>query len=148
MAFDLDAFLPYRLFQAAEHSSHLFFRSYGDRFDLGRTDWRVMFNIGRFGPLSAADICLKSGLEKTKVSRAIARLAKRGWVHRQPVDADRRRYDLCLTPAGERAFAQLWALAEAFNAKLALVIGVEALPTLLTQLRALEAVTPEPFEGC
>lgn len=147
MDFDLDSFLPYRLFQAADRSSSGFFQIYGARFDLGRTDWRVMFNIGQFGPLTAADICQRSGLEKTKVSRAIVRLEARGWLGRHSVEGDRRRHDLALTPAGAHAFAELRDLAADFNAALEAVIGAEALPLLLSQLRALETAAQRGSEG-
>lgn len=142
MAFDLESFLPYRLFQAADRSSRRFFDAYGDRFDLGRTDWRVMFNIGQFGPLTAAAICQRSGLEKTKVSRAIVRLENRGWLLRHGVDGDRRRQDIALTPEGEVAFFELREMAEQFNLWLETVIGAEAVPVLLSQLRKIEGAEP------
>ena len=70
--FDLDLFLPYLLNQAAETTSFGFHAVYRDRYGMTRTQWRVLANLGKFGAMTARDICAISHIEKTKVSRAVA----------------------------------------------------------------------------
>ena len=76
--FDLDAFMPYLLNQAAEHVSLGFAATYKAEYGLTRTQWRVMANLGRFGAMSAVEICRISHIEKTRVSRAVAQLEGAG----------------------------------------------------------------------
>ena len=82
MAFDLETFLPYRLFQAAEPASREFYPKYRDAYGLARTEWRVFVNIGQYGPMSSSEIAQRSGLEKPKISRAVLKLEDRGWIER------------------------------------------------------------------
>jgi hypothetical protein len=67
--FDLQDWVPYLLNQAAEATSRGFQDTYCARHGLPRTQWRVMANLGRFGAMTARDICHLSHIEKTKVSR-------------------------------------------------------------------------------
>ena len=66
--FDLQAFLPYLLNQAAEQSSLAFQRSYKNRYNMLRTEWRVMFHLGLFGTMTARDIGVRGKIHKTKIS--------------------------------------------------------------------------------
>ncbi len=105
--FDLEDFLPYLLNQAAEAASHGFQEIYRDRYGMSRTQWRVMANLGKFGAMTARDICMISHLEKTKVSRAVAVMERDGMLSRTPSDKDRRAEFLALTEKGQAAFADL-----------------------------------------
>ena len=130
--FDLDTFLPYLLNQAAEASAAAFQASYKASHGLTRTQWRVLAHLGRFGALTARDICARSHEEKTKVSRAVAALEAEGWLVRSPSEADRRAELLSLTEAGQAVFADLGQRALAHDAALRARLGPEA--------RALEAL--------
>jgi DNA-binding MarR family transcriptional regulator len=105
--FDLEDFLPYLLNQAAEAASRGFQEIYRDRYAMTRTQWRVMANLGKFGAMTARDICAISHLEKTKVSRAVAGLEREGMLSRTPSEQDRRAEFLSLTAKGLNAFADL-----------------------------------------
>ncbi len=135
--FDLDGFLPYLLNQAAEASSHSFAEIYRRDYGMTRTQWRVMANLGRFGSLSASDICRTAHIDKTKVSRAVAQLEGWGYLTRSKVEADKRREMLALTRDGQVVFARLGAQALAFQAELAQRLGAERLAMLDTLLRDL-----------
>ncbi|MEP1142386.1 MAG: MarR family transcriptional regulator [Henriciella sp.] len=139
MDFDLDAFLPYRLFQAAEHASREFHPLYRSAYNLARTEWRVLFNIGQYGPLSSIDIARKSGLEKPKISRAVFKLEDRNWVHRIHDRTNRRTHDLELTEQGKLAFSSLRNMALDFDKRLKTHLGEDAARTLSEQLRLIEA---------
>lgn len=139
MGFDLEDFLPYRLYQAAEKASQEFFKTYRERFQLRRTDWRVLFNVGQYGPISAADITRRSGLEKSKISRSLTRLEERGWVLRRVVRADRRQQEVRLSAEGRRTFETLRELAAEFNRSVARDLGGDELRQLIALLNGFEA---------
>lgn len=135
--FDLDSFLPYLLNQAAEATSRGFQALYRDRYGFTRTQWRVVANLGKFGAMTARDICLASHVEKTKVSRAVAALEQRGLLSRAPSETDRRAEVLSLTEAGREVFADLGALAVGFDRELRQSLGLREAEELSTLLRAL-----------
>ena len=113
--FDLEAFLPYKLNQAAEAISRDFQAIYRSSYGLTRTQWRVMTHLGKFAALTAAEICRLSHTEKTKVSRAVAGLEGMGFLSRAPSAVDRRTEILSLTERGLAAYADLGARALAYD---------------------------------
>ena len=117
-AFDLLDFLPYMLTQAAEASSGAFQAYYKDRYGMLRTEWRVLFHLGRYGDMTAKDICLRAKTHKTKVSRAVRALEQKRYVSRTTLEADRRNEVLSLTREGRQVFTDLAKAAEAYDAKL------------------------------
>lgn len=138
MAFDLEDFLPYRLHQAAERASLNFRKAYQRKYGITRPEWRVLFNVGQYGPISAVGLSARSFLHKTKISRAAAKLEKRRWLKRIDDPQDRRSHTLALTPAGRRAFNDLRSMADAYNRSLAAMIGEDAFLALIDQLRAID----------
>ncbi len=141
LTFDLEQFLPYRLYQATDGAGEAFLRDHLTRFGISRSDWRVLFNIGQYGPLSAIHIAQRANLEKTAISRSVQRLVLRGWVERAYPAADRRRQDLALTAEGIAVFAELRDMAAAFNAKLEALLDCGDVKILVAQLQAIEAGT-------
>ncbi|SEM39400.1 DNA-binding transcriptional regulator, MarR family [Gemmobacter aquatilis] len=137
--FDLDGFLPYLLNQAAEATSKSFQASYKSAYGLTRTQWRVMANLGRFGAMTARDICAISHIEKTKVSRAVAALADEGLLARAPSPQDRRAEILSLTEAGQAVFADLGQRAIAYDRELRAELGADLAGQLDALLRKLIA---------
>lgn len=123
--FDLERFLPYLLNQAAEATSRAFQAVYRAEYGLTRTQWRVMANLGKFGAMTARDICAVSHIEKTKVSRAVAALEAAGYLARAVSPADRRAEILSLTDAGRAVYADLGRRAIAFDAALRADLGAE-----------------------
>ncbi|CUH40451.1 homoprotocatechuate degradation operon regulator, HpaR [Jannaschia seosinensis] len=111
-------FLPYLLTMAAEEVSVGFQRVYRERYGMLRTDWRVLFHLGRYGAMTASEVRGRSRLHKTKVSRAVANLERLRMLSREADERDRRRETLSLTPAGMRAYDDLAREAERYDAKL------------------------------
>lgn len=145
--FDLEEFLPYLLNQAAEASSRSFAAVYREEFGISRTQWRVMANLGKFGGLTASEICRISHIEKTKVSRAVGQLQELGYLVRSRAQDDKRREHLSLTPSGQVVFRQLGARGLAYQAQLAAALGADRLAELeamLHEVRALHASDAEP----
>lgn len=135
--FDLDDFLPYLLNQAAEATSYEFQSAYRDRYGFTRTQWRVLANLGKFGAMTARDICAISHIEKTKVSRAVAALERAGILSRTPSETDRRAEVLSLTPTGHSVFAELGELAQGFDQNLRATLGQNEAAKLVSILRHL-----------
>jgi DNA-binding MarR family transcriptional regulator len=136
--FDLERFLPYLLNQAAEATSHGFHAVYRDRYGMTRTQWRVMANLGKFGAMTARDICAISHIEKTKVSRAVFALESAKMLTRITSDQDRRVEILSLTEIGRGVFTNLGQLALSYDAGLRQRLGpkksaqIDALLKILT----------------
>lgn len=124
--FDLQEFLPYLLNQAAEAASRGFQGIYRESYGMSRTQWRVLANLGKFGAMTARDICAISHIEKTKVSRAVALLERGGLLARAPSDQDRRAEILSLTAAGQLAFADLGQKAAEYDRALRQRLGEPA----------------------
>jgi DNA-binding MarR family transcriptional regulator len=135
--FDLEAFLPYALNRAAEAASQGFQAVYKARYGMLRTEWRVLAHLGRFGEMTARDICTRADLHKTKVSRAVKALEERRFLTRRRSDADRRNELLSLTASGKAAYLHLVRQAQDFDAALARAIPAEDLDALRRSLRTL-----------
>lgn len=135
--FDLEHFLPYLLNQAAEATSQAFHATYKSSYGLTRTQWRVLANIGKFGAMTARDICAISHIEKTKVSRSVAALESDGLVSRQNSPSDRRTEILSLTPKGRQIFDELGQRAIAYDKALRDWLGGQAVAELDEHLRRL-----------
>ncbi|WP_138464546.1 MarR family winged helix-turn-helix transcriptional regulator [Poseidonocella sp. HB161398] len=131
--FNLENFLPYLLNQAAERTSEEFHEHYRAEYDLTRTQWRVVANLGRFGSMAAAEICRISHIEKTAVSRAVSVLEGRGLLSRSRDAADKRQESLTLTPAGTEVFRTLGKRAIDYDDRLRNRLG----PHLSSQLEAM-----------
>lgn len=116
--FDVQGFLPYLLNQAAEAASLDFQKVYKARFGMLRTEWRVLFHLGHFGSMTAREICDRARLHKTKVSRAVRKLADRRYLTRRRDAKDRRSEHLALTPLGERVYRDLNAVAAEYDRRL------------------------------
>ena len=110
-ALHLPGFVPFRLNRlAAEVSNHLS-EVYRARFGLEIPEWRVMATVGSEHGCTAQHIAGSTRMHKTRVSRAIANLTKRGLIERASNSGDRREMRLRLTKAGRRLYAQLVPLA-------------------------------------
>lgn len=129
-AFDLRDFLPYLLNQAAEMTSLDFQHHYKSKYGMLRTEWRVVFHLGRYGDMTAKDICNRARIHKTKVSRAVSALENRRFLTRHEMPNDRRLEMLSLTTAGKAAFRELFAEAQKFQIELTEQFSPEDVETL------------------
>lgn len=116
-SFDLDAFLPYQLTVLAGRMSRAFSETYADRFGITVPEWRVVAHLSQAdGPLSVREIHARVDMDKSKVSRAAARLEDRGYVEKRTNPADRRLVELSLSPSGREMIAQINPIALGFEA--------------------------------
>ncbi|MEM8795369.1 MAG: MarR family winged helix-turn-helix transcriptional regulator [Pseudomonadota bacterium] len=117
-AFDVESFLPYLLTQAAEETSLSFQKEYKGRYGMLRTEWRVLFHLGNYGVMTAQEIGARSKVHKTKISRAVQKLAEKRFLVRKTDKDDRRRELLELTVSGKEAFKYLRKAAQRHDEKL------------------------------
>ena len=134
MTSDLSEFLPYRLFQAAEITSRDFQRHYEERYGMLRTEWRVLFHLGRSGKQTAKQIGGKASLHKTKVSRAVKALEIKRFLQRETDENDRRSEFLSLTKRGQTVMTELTEIALEYDQNLKQRIGAENHAALVESL--------------
>jgi DNA-binding MarR family transcriptional regulator len=135
--FDLKDFLPYLLNLAAEEASLGFQVHYKTRYGMLRTEWRVLFHLGRYGEMTAKEICDRAQLHKTVVSRAVAKLEARRFLRRREMAQDRRAEVLALTDQGHAAYAELRTQAQAYEARLAAPFTAQEAAALRKALKLL-----------
>ncbi|HBM60525.1 MAG TPA: MarR family transcriptional regulator [Citreicella sp.] len=137
-SFELSTFTPFLLNQAAEAQSDVFSPNYRDRYGMLRTEWRVLFHLGRYGNLSAKEISDRASIHKTKVSRAVRALEEKRFLARATSPEDRRSERLSLRPPGEEAFRVLTGAAQDYEAALVRKLGrrdTQKLKDLLLRLQ-------------
>lgn len=135
--FDLTDFTPYLLAQAAETASLGFQQYYKEKYAMLRTEWRVLFHLGRYGSMSAKDICTRARIHKTKVSRAVAALEKKRFLERSEMPTDRRHETLKLTHQGKLAFDDLYNAARRYDLELTKGWSKKERETLIRYLKQL-----------
>ena len=136
--FDLTEFLPYQLAVAAERVSRAFAEIYRQEFGLSIPEWRVLAHLNQSGAVSVRDIEARVGMEKSKVSRAVSRLEKAGYVGKEINGGDRRLLSLSLTTEGRALVAGIVPRALEFQAGLVAQLGPRAEP-LSAALRLVSA---------
>ncbi len=143
--FDLRQFLPYLLNQAAEVSSLEFQQVYKARYGMLRAEWRVLFHLGIHGRMTASAIGRMAKMHKTKISRAVFRLAQRRFLIRTRDDGDRRVEHLELTAQGRAAYADLCRVAQDYDAALIAQLSDREAAVLRGALEKLAAAEPAVF---
>lgn len=138
--FTLQDFLPYLLNRAAEESSLEFQQHYKNRYGMLRNEWRVLFHLGNYGRMTATEIGQRDKIHKTKISRAVAKLAERRFVVRNRDEQDRRAEHLELTPQGEAAYRDLREQAAIYDRQLASRLSEGESEALRHMLRKLAGI--------
>jgi DNA-binding MarR family transcriptional regulator len=130
---ELAAFLPYRLAVSSRRVSRALARRYEHRFGVTIPEWRCLAVLGRRSQLTAKDLGQRASLDKVQTSRALAGLVERGLVARRRDGEDGRATRLALTDAGRTLYADLAAVALAWERELTDALG-------LSDRRALDRV--------
>jgi DNA-binding MarR family transcriptional regulator len=126
----LEAFMPYRLNVLAATVSEGLARVYSARFGIDIPGWRVIATLGQLGATTAKAIGHHTHMHKTKVSRAIADLEKRGFVRRSPNLGDKREAFVSLVDAGRKVYEDIVPLAKDYQAQLLSVLSENELQVL------------------
>ncbi|WP_216363345.1 MarR family winged helix-turn-helix transcriptional regulator [Subtercola boreus] len=69
-------------------------------FDLGNTQWYVLYRLSLVEHLGQRDLTLELGVERATVSGVISALVRKGLVQQSPDPEDQRQKLLSLTPSG------------------------------------------------
>lgn len=121
--FDLASFLPYQLAVAAQRVSKGFAERYRADFGLTIPEWRVLAHLAQSGTVSVREIQARVDMDKSRVSRAAARLEAAGLVEKRGNEGDRRLLDMRLTSAGQALFARIVPIARAYEAEVLQDLG-------------------------
>jgi len=106
-ALDLERRLSYRFSILSTRVIRSVASMYGPKYGILPSGWKAMTAIGRYGPVSAKEVCSHTTVEPDKVTRAVDRLAALGFVRREQDPADRRRVALSLSPAGRKVYEDI-----------------------------------------
>ena len=116
--FILANFLPYQLSILASGISRDFSKEYILRFGLNNAEWRIIAHLSQeTETISIREIYQKVDLEKSKVSRAVSKLAKRKLLSKKVNLSDKRLVDLKLTKAGRKIIDEMTEIAMDFEAR-------------------------------
>ena len=133
----LENFLPYRLSLLSNTISSNIAALYYDKFRLGMAEWRIMAILAEYPDISADEVCQKTQIEKSVVSRAVGRLLDRHFLERSIDSVDKRRSRLNLSASGLSVYAEVMPVARSFERKLLAALDTDeqkALKQLLDKL--------------
>ena len=114
----LEHFLPYRLSILTNKISASIADTYRGKFGLSITEWRIMAVLGEYPKISADEVSIKTQIEKSILSRAIAKLLLRKLIEREFSETDRRRSILTLTASGMSVYEEVVPLALQYESQL------------------------------
>ena len=103
----LERYLPYRLSILSNKISSLIAQTYKDKFAISVTEWRIMAVLGEYPGISADEISAKTQIEKSILSRAIAKLLKRNFIERSIAADDKRRSVISLSTTGQAVYKEV-----------------------------------------
>ena len=107
----LARFVPFRLNRLAGAVSQHLAVIYRGRYALEVPEWRVLATVAERAGCTAQYVAASTAMHKTRVSRAIAQLRRRGLIARAAARGDRRALRLSLTRAGRCLYGELVPLA-------------------------------------
>ena len=114
----LESFLPYRLSLLSNAISGAIAGVYGDKFAISMPEWRIMMILAEYPGVSADEVCRRTKIEKSVVSRAVARLLNRHLISRDRDEQDKRRSRLQLSETGLTVYDEVMPIARNYEAKL------------------------------
>ncbi|MEZ5798208.1 MAG: MarR family winged helix-turn-helix transcriptional regulator [Paracoccaceae bacterium] len=134
--FDLSSFLPYQLAVAAARVSKEFADRYRAEFGLSIPEWRVLAHLAGGDAVSVREIHARVDMDKSKVSRAAARLEAAGLIEKRESAVDRRLLDMRLTSAGHALIGRIMPIAGDYQTEIEARLGADA-PAFREALRKL-----------
>lgn len=114
----LESFIPYRLSLISNTVSSGVAETYRDKYGLSITEWRIMAILGEYPGASAEEVCRRTRIEKSLVSRALTRLLRRVMVGRVVDEQDKRRSHLTLSVWGAEVYGELVPLSISYEKSL------------------------------
>ncbi len=137
--FELSSYLPFRLTVLSNRLTRRVARFYGERFKLTAPEWRTIAVLGQHGAQSANTVIVQTTMDKVRVSRAVAKLLKAGYITRDSDPEDRRRAILALTPKGMDIYRQIVPLVQEVEAEILATLTQDERSNLANALAKIEA---------
>ena len=134
----LGSFLPYRLSLLSNTVSSNIATTYQDKFGIGMVEWRIMAILAEYPDISADEVCQRTRIEKSVVSRAVGKLLGRHLLERTFNENDKRRSSLCLSETGLVVYDEVMPVAESFETELLAALSSKEQKTLNTLLEKLQ----------
>lgn len=103
----LEHWIGYRFSLISSRLGDYVARMYISHHDLTMPAWRSLAVIARYQPLTAKQLGALTSSDAFKVARAIELLVRRGLIHRDVDEADRRRANLRLTAEGRKVYRSI-----------------------------------------
>jgi len=138
-AFELARFLPFRLTVLSNRLTRRVARFYGQRYKLSAPEWRTIAVLGQHGAMSANSVITQTTMDKVRVSRAVAKLLKSGYITRDADPEDRRRAILALTATGADLYRLIVPLVQDVEAEILATLSAEDRSGLERALARIEA---------
>lgn len=73
-------------------------------FGITRHEWGYIGLLATFGALAPSELALRSGMDRSRTSKALVPLMTKGLIERRQVAGDGRRAQVALTAAGQRLY--------------------------------------------
>ncbi len=135
----LESFLPYRLSLLSNTVSGNIAATYQDKFGISMAQWRIIAVLAEYPNTSADEVCQRTQIEKSVVSRAIASLLERHLISRKFDKKDKRRSILRLSETGLTVYDEVMPVTETFEKKLLATLSREERKSLSSLLNKLQA---------
>ncbi|MFY8352323.1 MarR family winged helix-turn-helix transcriptional regulator [Pseudoalteromonas sp. SSM20] len=103
----LATFLPYRIATLSSKLSNSFAEVYSDKYQLTVPQWRVIAHLAEKSTLTAKEICIEAGLDKSTTSRAVKQLLDQEIIIGRQAETDKRATELTLTEKGNTLYQEL-----------------------------------------
>ncbi|KTT71396.1 MarR family winged helix-turn-helix transcriptional regulator [Sphingomonas endophytica] len=139
----LAEFLPYLMSVTSNRVSERISSTYEALFGLTIPEWRLVTLIAEHAPVTQAQLCERSRMDKVTVSRAAIALSERGLLTRTPNVTDRRSHHLRLSASGEALYAQVAPQAIAQERRIFGRFSAEDLAHFTDMLRRIDAAAEE-----
>lgn len=114
-ATSVDAFIARRILILSNVLRRAAAIRYRRLLDISVGEWGAIAELGLRAPCSLNELARGLALDKTRLSRTVSGLEKRGLVQRRANPRDNRETLISLTKSGERAYARMIAAAQASN---------------------------------
>ncbi|WP_456386399.1 MarR family winged helix-turn-helix transcriptional regulator [Profundibacter sp.] len=111
----------------AAQVSHGFTDLYQQKFGISLPEGRIAAHLSQAGPISVREFHQRVDMDKSKVSRATARLEVAGYVSKSVNDSDRKLVELELTRKGRNMIAELAPIAQEYEQRVLAALGEHAL---------------------
>ncbi len=135
---DLLRFIPFRLNRLAAEVSRDLGNVYSEQFGIDIAEWRVLATLGMGEPRRAQFIVRCTRTHKSKISRAVTRLALAGLVEGVPNSDDRRETRLRRTEKGRALYENLAPVVLGYEQRLLANLSRDELQGLVQGLDKLE----------